>query len=165
MKFNNYLWNNYLQTKEGKNAITDFSFDEKEPSELDVTFRYNKQLKALFGTKKRMEVVTYVMDSFSNCLICNLIPPQTEQEAFAIYDYILEEGVNDTVQGRDYEMSLQTNTWISWLFGVEVKKIGGDTGYAGTGNRDFCKENKINFAANCIIFIRINHFAVSMQNG
>ena len=29
------------------------------------------------------------------------------------------------------------------LFGVEVKKIGGDTGYAGTGNRDFCKENKI----------------------
>ena len=115
MKFNNYLWNNYLQTKEGKNAITDFSFDEKEPSELDVTFRYNKQLKALFGTKKRMEVVTYVMDSFSNCLICNLIPPQTEQEAFAIYDYILEEGVNDTVQGRDYEMSLQTNTWISWL--------------------------------------------------
>ena len=29
------------------------------------------------------------------------------------------------------------------LFGVEVKKIGGDTGYSGTGNRDFCKENKI----------------------
>ena len=29
------------------------------------------------------------------------------------------------------------------LFGVEVKKIGGDTGYAGTGNRDFCRENKI----------------------
>ena len=29
------------------------------------------------------------------------------------------------------------------LFGVDVKKIGGDTGYAGTGNRDFCKENKI----------------------
>ena len=29
------------------------------------------------------------------------------------------------------------------LFGVEVKKIGGDTGYSGTGNRDFCRENKI----------------------
>ena len=29
------------------------------------------------------------------------------------------------------------------LFGVEVKKIGGDTGYAGTANRDFCKENGI----------------------
>ena len=24
-----------------------------------------------------------------------------------------------------------------------MKKIGGDTGYSGTGNRDFCKENKI----------------------
>ena len=29
------------------------------------------------------------------------------------------------------------------LFGVDVKKIGGDTSYAGTTNRDFCKENKI----------------------
>ena len=29
------------------------------------------------------------------------------------------------------------------LFGVDVKKIGGDAGYAGTENRDFCKENKI----------------------
>lgn len=28
-------------------------------------------------------------------------------------------------------------------FGVDVKKIGGDTGYAGTENRDFCKENGI----------------------
>ena len=29
------------------------------------------------------------------------------------------------------------------LFGVEAKKVGGDTGYAGTANRDYCKENKI----------------------
>jgi len=29
------------------------------------------------------------------------------------------------------------------LFGVDVKKIGGDTGYAGKDNRDFCKENGI----------------------
>ena len=29
------------------------------------------------------------------------------------------------------------------LFGVDVKKIGGDTGYAGTDNRDYCKENGI----------------------
>lgn len=29
------------------------------------------------------------------------------------------------------------------MFGVDVKKIGGDAGYAGTENRDFCKENKI----------------------
>jgi hypothetical protein len=29
------------------------------------------------------------------------------------------------------------------LFGVDVKKIGGDTSYAGTDNRDFCKENGI----------------------
>ncbi len=29
------------------------------------------------------------------------------------------------------------------LFGVYVKKIGGDTGYAGSDNRDFCKENGI----------------------
>ena len=29
------------------------------------------------------------------------------------------------------------------LFGVDVKKIGGDAGYAGTENRDFCKENQI----------------------
>ena len=27
------------------------------------------------------------------------------------------------------------------LFGVEAKKVGGDTGYAGTDNRDYCKEN------------------------
>ena len=26
------------------------------------------------------------------------------------------------------------------LFGVDAKKIGGDTGYAGTANRDLCKE-------------------------
>ena len=29
------------------------------------------------------------------------------------------------------------------LFGVDVKKIGGDTGYAGTDNRDHCKANDI----------------------
>ena len=29
------------------------------------------------------------------------------------------------------------------IFGVDVRKIGGDTSYAGTTNRDFCKENKI----------------------
>ena len=28
------------------------------------------------------------------------------------------------------------------LFGVEAKKVGGDTGYAGTENRDYCKANK-----------------------
>ena len=29
------------------------------------------------------------------------------------------------------------------LFGVEAKKVGGDTGYAGTENRDYCKSNGI----------------------
>lgn len=29
------------------------------------------------------------------------------------------------------------------LFGVDVKKIGGDAGYAGTDNRNYCKENGI----------------------
>ena len=29
------------------------------------------------------------------------------------------------------------------LFGVEAKKVGGDAGYAGTDNRDYCKENGI----------------------
>ena len=29
------------------------------------------------------------------------------------------------------------------MFGVEAKKVGGDTGYAGTDNRDYCKENGI----------------------
>ena len=29
------------------------------------------------------------------------------------------------------------------LFGVEAKKMGGDAGYAGTDNRDYCKENGI----------------------
>ena len=29
------------------------------------------------------------------------------------------------------------------MFGVEAKKVGGDTGYAGSDNRDYCKENGI----------------------
>ena len=29
------------------------------------------------------------------------------------------------------------------LFGIEAKKVGGDTGYAGTENRDYCKANGI----------------------
>lgn len=29
------------------------------------------------------------------------------------------------------------------LFGVDAKKVGGDTGYAGTENRNYCKENGI----------------------
>ena len=29
------------------------------------------------------------------------------------------------------------------LFGVDAKKIGGDTSYAGTANRDYCKEKGI----------------------
>ena len=34
------------------------------------------------------------------------------------------------------------------LFGVDVKKIGGDTGYAGTENRDFCKREFSNILYN-----------------
>ena len=29
------------------------------------------------------------------------------------------------------------------LFGVEAKKVGGDAGYAGKDNRDYCKKNGI----------------------
>ena len=29
------------------------------------------------------------------------------------------------------------------LFGVEAKKVGGDTGHAGKDNRDYCKKNGI----------------------
>jgi hypothetical protein len=29
------------------------------------------------------------------------------------------------------------------FFGVDVKKVGGDTSYAGKENRDFCKEKNI----------------------
>ena len=29
------------------------------------------------------------------------------------------------------------------LFGVDVKKVGGDTGYAGTANRNYCKDNGV----------------------
>ena len=29
------------------------------------------------------------------------------------------------------------------LFGVDAMKVGGDTGYAGTANRNYCKENGI----------------------
>ncbi|MBR6043840.1 MAG: hypothetical protein IKP37_14560 [Paludibacteraceae bacterium] len=29
------------------------------------------------------------------------------------------------------------------LFDVEVKMVGGETGYVGTENRDYCKENGI----------------------
>ena len=29
------------------------------------------------------------------------------------------------------------------LFGVEAKKVGGDTGYSETENRDYCKVNGI----------------------
>ena len=33
------------------------------------------------------------------------------------------------------------------LFGVDAKNIGGDAGYAGTSNRDHCKEN-VTYTAN-----------------
>lgn len=29
------------------------------------------------------------------------------------------------------------------LFGVEAKKVGGDTGYSGTENRDYCTQMKL----------------------
>ena len=35
------------------------------------------------------------------------------------------------------------------LFGVDAKKIGGDAGYAGTINRDHCKEN-VSHTANVV---------------
>ena len=38
------------------------------------------------------------------------------------------------------------------LFGVEAKKVGGDTGYAGTENRDYCKANGIQTS-----FVKIGH--------
>ena len=34
------------------------------------------------------------------------------------------------------------------LFGVDAKKIGGDTGYAGTANRDLCKELAVTTVVN-----------------
>ena len=37
-----------------------------------------------------------------------------------------------------YESEMRYPTDQKLLFGVDAKKIGGDTGYAGTANRDLC---------------------------
>ena len=62
---------------------------------------------------------------------------------------------NILVDGISFIEKLSFNAFNEWtrlvhclkmhkrLFGVEAKKVGGDTDYAGTENRDYCKANGI----------------------
>ena len=62
---------------------------------------------------------------------------------------------NILVDGISFIEKLSFNAFNEWprlvhclkmhkrLFGVEAKKLGGDTVYAGTENRDYCKANGI----------------------
>lgn len=42
-----------------------------------------------------------------------------------------------------FRMCRGQKTMHEMLFGVDSRKVGGDTGYAGTENRDYCNENGI----------------------
>ena len=120
----------------------------REKSDLEIITRMYRQQKNHFRNHDNRESIPNRIVSLSKP---HLRPIVRGKEVKSV-----EFGAkvnNILVDGISFIEKLSFNAFNEWtrlvhclkmhkkLFGVEAKKVGGDTGYARTENRDYCKAN------------------------
>ena len=122
----------------------------REKSDLEIITRMYRQQKNHFRSKDSRESIPDRIVSISKPYVRPIVRGKEVKgvEFGAKVNNILVDGIsfieklsfNAFNEGKRLR---HCTTLHKRLFGVDVKKIGGDTGYAGTENRDFCKDNGI----------------------
>ena len=122
----------------------------REKGDLEIITRMYRQQKNHFRSKDRRESIPNRIVSISKPYVRPIVRGKEAKsvEFGAKVNNILVDGIsfieklsfNAFNEGTRLAHCLKMH---KRLFGVDAKKVGGDMGYAGTANRDYCKENGI----------------------
>ena len=122
----------------------------REKGDLEIITRMYRQQKNHFRSKDGRESIPDRIVSISKPYVRPIVRGKEAKsvEFGAKVNNILVDGIsfieklsfNAFNEGTRLAHCLKMH---KRLFGVDAKKVGGDAGYAGTANRDYCKENGI----------------------
>lgn len=122
MKFNQYTWNLYKNSSQGKAVIKEFEEASSNVSEIDLVFKYNPRMKLWFDDVQSRSFISHICEDLWCYNICEFPDgekPKTLEEAKSKYEDVIFRGL--AVDGdilipiKDYEMMLNSITWISFL--------------------------------------------------
>ena len=139
-----------IRRMERENDEADKSLTIREKGDLDIITKMYRQQKNHFRSKDCRESIKDRIVSISKPYVRPIVRGKEVKsvEFGAKVNNILIDGIsfieklsfNAFNEGTRLVHCLKMH---KRLFGVDAKKVGGDTGYAGTENRDYCKENGI----------------------
>jgi len=122
----------------------------REKGDLDIITKMYRQQKSHFQSMDCRESIPNRIVSISKPYVRPIVRGKEVKsvEFGAKVNNILVDGISFIEKlsfnaFNEGTMLKHCTTLHRRLFGVDVKKIGGDAGYAGTDNRDFCRENGI----------------------
>lgn len=123
---------------------------EREKGDMEIITRMYRQQKSHFNRNDCRESIPDRIVSISRPYVRPIVRGKEVKsvEFWAKVNNILVDGISFIEKLSFNAFSEGTRlkhctTLHKRLFGVAVRKIGGDAGYAGTVNRDFCSENGI----------------------
>lgn len=139
-----------IRRMERENDEADKSLTIREKGDLDIITKMYRQQKNHFLSKDCRESIKDRIVSINKPYVRPIVRGKEVKsvEFGAKVNNILVDGIsfieklsfNAFNEGTRLVHCLKMH---KRLFGVEAKKVGGDTGYAGTENRDYCKANGI----------------------
>ena len=119
----------------------------REKGDLEIITKMYRQQKNHFQSKDCRESIPNRIVSISKPYVRPIVRGKEVKsvEFGAKVNNILVDGISfiEKLSFNEGTRLIHCLKMHKRLFGVEAKKVGGDTGYAGTDNRDYCKENGI----------------------
>ena len=122
----------------------------KEKSLVGVVTKVYRQQRKHFGSGNRRESIPDRIVSVSKPYVRPIVRGKEARsvEFGAKCNNIMVDGISfiEKLSFNAFSEGTRLRHCVKMhrrLFGVDVKRIGGDTSYAGAANRDFCKENGI----------------------
>ena len=131
--------------KESEDLLT-----KREKGDLEIIGKMYEQQESHFESGNSRESIPDRIVSISKPYVRPIVRgKETKSVEFgAKVNNILVDGVSfiDKLSFDAFNEGTRLTDCLSLnkrLFGTEVRKVGGDAGYAGAGNRDYCKEHDI----------------------
>ena len=122
----------------------------REKGDLEIITRMYRQQKNHFRSKDGRESIPDRIVSISKPYVRPIVRGKEAKsvEFGAKVNNILVDGISfiEKLSFNAFNEGTRLTHCLKMhkrLFGVDAKKVGGDAGYAGTANRDYCKENGI----------------------
>ena len=142
-----------IRRMERENAAVENLMTVREKGELEIITRMYRQQKRHFRSSDIRESIPDRIVSISKPYLRPIVRGKEVKgvEFGAKVNNILVDGISfiEKLSFNAFNEGTRLLHCLKMhkrLFGVEAKKVGGDTGYAGTANRDYCKENGIHTA-------------------